>query len=453
VKNKYIQGLNQHGMHSRRNFLKNLGSASLAATLPLPTMAAAKAHSQFEDDLGVGLIGVHSMGWADLTSFLKNPGTHCVALCDVDAQLLDRRASEMEATTGKRPKTFSNHREFLNTRGLDAVFIGTPDHWHCIQMIDACAAGKDVYVEKPIANSIHEADLMVQAARQYGRIVQVGQWQRSDPHWISALEYLKTGTLGRIRQVKAWADVNYGRGFAVAPDSNPPPGVDYDRWLGPAPSRPFNRNRFHGSFRYFWDYAGGLMTDWGVHMIDMVLAGMNATAPLSVSATGGKLAFPDNAAETPDTLTTVYEFSDFSFVWEQFMAMGTSPYLDDLGEPGVAFIGENGILAANRKRWKVMPLQEEGRFLTEALPERISRESGLDAHTSNFLECIRSRKEPNCSIEMGRNAALVAHLGNISYRTGEKLKWKDSERRIDNFASANKYVIPTYRAPWKLWES
>lgn len=439
-------------MHTRRKFIKDLGNASLASALPLSAMASSKPVMKNEEELGVGLIGVNSMGWADLNSFLKNAGTYCVALCDVDAQLLDRRASELEAQTGKRPKTFSDHREFLKTRGLDAVFIGTPDHWHCIQMIDACAAGKDVYVEKPIANSIHEADLMVQAVRQYNRVVQVGQWQRSDLHWISALEYLHSGALGRIRQVKAWADVNYGRGFTVAADTNPPPGVDYDRWLGPAPSRPFNKNRFHGSFRYFWDYAGGLMTDWGVHMIDMVLAGMKASAPKAVTALGGKLAFPDNAAETPDTLTTVYDFGDFSFVWEQFMAMGTSPYLDDSGEPGVAFIGENGILAANRKRWKVMPLQEDGRFLTEALPERVSTESGLDAHTRNFLECIKSRKDPNCSIEMGRNAALVAHLGNIAYRTGEKLNWNEGDRRIANVASANKYVIPAYRSPWKLWE-
>lgn len=438
-------------MKTRRKFLKDIGGASLAATLPLSAWSATSFPSG-DETVGVGLIGVHGMGWADLSSFLKNPGTSCVALCDVDSKLLEERANELERLTGKRPKTFGNHREFLRTKGLDAVIIGTPDHWHCIQMIDACAAGKDVYVEKPIANSIHEADMMVQAARQYQRVVQVGQWQRSDPHWITALEYLHSGALGRIRQVKAWADVTYGRGFDVLPDSEPPEGVDYDRWLGPAPKRPFNRNRFHGSFRYFWDYAGGLMTDWGVHMIDMVLAGMHATSPVSVTAIGGKLAFPDNAAETPDTLTTVYDFGDFSFIWEQFMAMGTSPYLKDSGEPGVAFIGENGILAVNRKRWKVLPLQENGHFLTEALPERRAQSSGLDAHTRNFLECISTRKDPNCTIEMGRNAALVAHLGNIAYRTGNKLQWNEPDRRIGNVPQANRFLIPTYRAPWQLWE-
>jgi predicted dehydrogenase len=438
-------------MQNRRTFLKDLGVASLATALPL-THLNARSTSATLNEINVGLIGVRGMGWANLNSFLKNNGTTCVALCDVDSQLLQGRAQEIETRTGKRPKTFSDHREFLKLKSLQAVIIGTPDHWHCIQMTDACAAGKDVYVEKPIANSIQEANLMVEAAKKYNRVVQVGQWQRSDPHWIEALAYLKTGVLGRIRQVKAWADVNYGKGFEVVPDSAPPAGVDYDRWLGPAPKRPFNQNRFHGSFRYFWDYAGGLMTDWGVHMLDMVLAGMDASNPKSVMAIGGKLAFPNNAAETPDTLTTVYDFGDFSLVWEQFMAMGTSPYLEETGEPGVAFIGENGILAVNRASWKVIPFQEEGKYLMEALPPRRSYINGLDEHTRNFFECIQSRKDPNCTIEMGRNAALVAHLGNIAYRTGKKLEWDADKGLISNEPEANVYMSPTYRTPWKLWE-
>lgn len=438
-------------MGDRRKFIKNLGAASVATSLPFGAIAATQKKER-EKTLKVGLIGVHGMGWADLNSFLKNPGTECIALCDVDAPLLKKRADELETKTGRRPETFSDHRALLNTKDLAAVFIGTPDHWHCVQMIDACAAGKDVYVEKPIANSIFEADLMVRAARNYDRVVQVGQWQRSDPHWISALEYLNTGALGKIRQVKAWADVNYGSGFDVVPDTEPPIGVDYDRWLGPAPERPFNQNRFHGTFRYFWDYAGGLMTDWGVHMIDMVLAGMKASVPKSVVAIGGKLAFPNDAAETPDTLTTVYDFGNFSFIWEQFMAMGTSPYLEESGEPGVAFIGKNGILAINRASWKVLPLQESGKYLLDAIPPRSSNSNGLDAHTKNFYECIMSRKDPNCTIEMGRNAALVAHLGNIAHRTGKKLQWDDQKGAVANEPEAMELLKPSYRAPWALWK-
>lgn len=438
-------------MTSRRKFIKNVSAASLVTAVPYGQISAKNAII-VEEPVKVGLIGVRGMGWADLSSFLKNKGTVCIALCDVDSVLLEKRSAEIESKTGHRPQTFNDHRELLKIKELNAVFIGTPDHWHCIQMIDACAAGKDVYVEKPIANSIFEADLMVKAARKYNRVVQVGQWQRSDPHWHSAFEYLDTGALGNIRQVKAWANVNYGRGFDVVEDSEPPEGVDYNRWLGPAPKRPFNQNRFHGSFRYFWDYAGGLMTDWGVHMLDMVLLGMNATAPKSIVAIGGKIAFPNNASETPDTLTTVYDFGNFSLIWEQFMGMGTSPYLEESGEPGVAFIGENGILAINRASWKVLPLQDNGKFLTEALPPRKSRVSGLDAHTTNFLECIKNRKDPNCTIEMGRNASLVAHLGNIAYRTGKKLEWNDLESVLSNEPEANSFLKPDYRSPWKLWQ-
>ncbi len=438
-------------MKDRRAFLKDLGVAALATHLPLTHLNAGMT-ADSNKEIGVGLIGVRGMGWVNLSSLMKNPNARCVALCDVDATLLENRAKEAEMWGGKRPRTYGDHREFLKNKALDAVIIGTPDHWHCIQMTDACAAGKDVYVEKPIANSIEEANLMVEAARKYGRVVQVGQWQRSDPHWISALEYLKTGQLGRIRQVKAWATVNYGKGFEVLPDGEPPEGVDYDRWLGPAPARPFNRNRFHGSFRYFWDYAGGLLTDWGVHMLDMVLDGMKVSNPNSVMAMGGKLAFPDNAAETPDTLTTVYDFGDFSLVWEQFIAMGTSPYLEESGEPGVAFIGENGILAVNRVSWKVIPFQEEGRYLLDPVPPRRSSVNPIDLHTKNFLDCIRSRKDPNCTIEMGRDAALVAHLGNIAYRTGEKLRWDERRGTISNSEKASAYLTPSYRLPWQLWK-
>ncbi|QBA64529.1 Gfo/Idh/MocA family protein [Muriicola soli] len=438
-------------MQNRRSFIRNLGAATLASGLPLTHLSASREINS-DQKVRVGLIGVRGMGWANLSSFLKIPGTSCVALCDVDSSLLENRAGEIKASFGKRPETFSDHREFLKMKGLDAVIIGTPDHWHCIQMTDACMAGKDVYVEKPIANSITEANLMVKAARKYDRVVQVGQWQRSDPHWIEALTYLKSGVLGRIRQAKAWATVNYGKGFDVVPDGPVPPGVDYDRWLGPAPARPFNQNRFHGSFRYFWDYAGGLMTDWGVHMLDIVLAGMEVSSPKSVMALGGKFAFPDNAAQTPDTLTTVYDFENFNLVWEQYIAMGTSPYLEESGEPGVAFIGEKGILAINRVSWKVLPFQENGEYLIDALPPRKSSVNPLDLHTKNFYDCILSRKDPNCTIEMGRDAALVAHLGNIAYRSGKKLEWDPGRGMISNEPEVNSYLSPIYRAPWTLWK-
>ncbi len=437
-------------MSDRRKFITQISGASIATgLLPTALFGIKEDQTPLADTLKVGLIGCRGMGWADLNSLLKNEGTQCIALCDVDNNILQARADEILKKSGKRPLVFKDYRKMLEIIELQAIIIGTPDHWHCLMMVDACKAGKDIYVEKPIANSIHEANLMVAAAKKYNRVVQVGQWQRSDAHWISALAYLHSGKLGKIRQVKAWADVSYGKGFDPKPDTDAPQGVDYDMWLGPAPRRRFNENRFHGSFRYFWDYAGGLMTDWGVHMLDIVMAGMRVTDPKSIAAIGGKMAFPLDAAETPDTLTTVYDFGSFTLVWEQFMAMGTSPYFSEQDLPGVAFIGENGILAINRETWKVIPQIQDGKYLMEAIPESKSRQNGLDAHTKNFVECIQSRNATNCTIEMGRLAALVAHLGNIAYRTGQKLEWDAVNQRLKNEKGMD-LIKPVYRAPWIL---
>jgi predicted dehydrogenase len=448
-------------MHTdRRKFLQKatqlaagLSLASIPGTgmtLDFSTALTTKAHAAANETIRVGLIGCRNMGWADLTSLLKHNGVACIALCDVDSNILNSRAAELEKKTGSKPVLYSDYRKLLQNKDIDAVIIGTPDHWHCLQMVEACQAGKDVYVEKPIANSIEECNLMVAAAHKFNRVVQVGQWQRSDPHWINALDYLRSGKLGKIRHVKSWAYVGYGKDFPVKPDGPIPAGVDYELWLGPAPKRPFNPNRFHGSFRYFWDYAGGLMTDWGVHMIDMVLAGMQVTAPNFVSAAGGKYGYPDSAAETPDTLQAVYDFGTFSMLWEQSLGTGRGPYNRTPGNPGVAFIGNKGTLVIDRETWEVIPEVENGQPLTEAVPVQSNKSNGLDHHTLNWLECIRSRNNPNCTIEMGRNAAIIAQLGNISYRSGTKVYWDQKRATTIHNAEAKQMTKASYRAPWKL---
>lgn len=444
----------------RRKFLQNIthitAGAGLAAVPGISSMAAEKLPDKkrqsiaANDRIHVAVIGCNNMGWSNLRSMLTHDGVECIALCDVDKSVLERRSAELEKKTGKKAALYSDYRKLLANKDIDAVIIGTPDHWHCLQMVHACEAGKDVYVEKPLANSIEECNVMVAAKNRYEKIVQVGQWQRSDPHWISALDYLRSGRLGKIRLAKSWAYVNYGRVFPAQPDSAVPAGVDYDMWLGPAPKRPFNKNRFHNSFRYFWDYAGGLMTDWGVHMIDMVLAGMNVSAPVSVAATGGKFGFPESAAETPDTLQTVYDYGSFSMLWEQSLGTAREPYNRYMGMPGVAFIGNNATLVIDRETWDVYPEQENGKFLVESIPSQKSSSNGIDHHTLNFLECIRSRKQPNCTIEMGRDAALNAQLGNIAYRLKNKLFWNEKTNSFINDAKADEMARSHYRAPWKL---
>lgn len=438
---------------SRRRFLRQstqiaaagaLLPTGLAAAAPLPSAAAAA------DTISVALIGGNSMGWADLTSMLKNPGVRCVALCDVDQNVLNKRAAELANrpdAAGSKPTLYNDFRKLLENKNIDAVVIGTPDHWHCLPAIMACEAGKDVYVEKPMATTIEECNLMVAAARKHNRIVQVGQWQRSGEHWKAAIDFVRSGKLGTVRTVKTWAYMPYGKTFPVLPDEPVPAGLDYAMWLGPAPQRPFNRNRFHGSFRYFWDYAGGLMTDWGAHMIDMALWGMNATAPKSVVAEGGQFGFPDHAGETPDTMQVVFNYEHFTLLWEQAIGIGRGPYNR---EHGVAFIGNLGTVVVDRDGWELLPEIDNGQYLLPAQPPHRMYGNDLDRHTRNFIECVRSRQQPNAPAEVGRNVALHAHLGNIAYRSGHKLVWNEATQTVEGDAKANNMVKAHYNGPWKL---
>ena len=304
----------------RRTFLRDTGLVTLGLGLgALPTGRVGA-----NDMVNIGLIGCNGMGFANTRSTLNVPGTRCIALCDVDQNVLERRTGELVELYGEQPRVYSDYRELLDDPDVDAVIIATPDHWHCLQMVRACEAGKDVYVEKPLANSIVECERMVAAQEASGSVVQVGQWQRSGLHWIEAMEFVRSGQLGKIRTVKAWMYNGGIRPLPVRPDGPAPDGVDYDMWLGPAPLRPYNRNRYHGSFRWFWDYAGGLMTDWGVHLIDPVLWGMQVEYPKRVMSTGGNFGFPETAMETPDTQHAIYEFDDFTMVWEHTMGAGLS---------------------------------------------------------------------------------------------------------------------------------
>jgi predicted dehydrogenase len=434
---------------SRRSFLKTTSAASAALGFPALRLNARVAPS---DEVRVGVIGANGMGMSDIRSMIKVPEVVCAAMCDVDQHVLDVRSGEIEEAGGHAPDKYNDYRALLEDQSLDAVIIGTPDHWHARIMVDACEAGKDVYVEKPLANSIHEAQVMEEVARKYGRVVQTGQWQRSGQHWTDAINYLQAGNIGRVRTARAWAYMDWMPALPPHPDGPAPDTVDYDMWLGPAPSREFNQNRFHFNFRWFWDYAGGLMTDWGVHLIDIVLWGMNAEAPNSVVASGGKFAYPNDPAETPDTMQAIYEFDDFSMIWEHAVGIALGPFQRD---HGVAFVGEDGTLVIDRAKWEVYPEDEtvDGirRFKTEKLPVQNRRDSGgLDEHTANFVDCMRTRARPNADVAIGRAAPVTSHLGNVAYRTGGKVEWDAAARRFIGNDEANRYLKPDYRSPWNL---
>lgn len=429
--------------HSRRQFLTTAASLAAGAGILSTIPSAARGIIGANDKIRIGAIGINGMGWSDLTALLRNPEAQVVALCDVDKNVLDKRVGEL-AQQGIKVKAYSDYRKLLDDKDIDAVVIGTPDHWHCLIMTEACAAGKDVYVEKPIGNSIAECKAMVAAQKKYNRVVQVGQWQRSQKHFNDAIAFVHSGKLGQVRLVKAWAYMGWMHSIPVQPDSAPPPGVDYTSWLGPAPKRAFNPNRFHFNFRWYWDYAGGLMTDWGVHLIDYALLGMKASQPKSVMAAGGKFAYPDDAAETPDTLTTVYEFEGFNLQWEHAIGIDGGPYSRD---HGIAFIGNNGTLVLDRGGWEVIP--EKGKM--EAVPRQQKVDDGLNLHATNFLQVMKSRKldDLRTPIQAGELVATVSQMGNIAFRTGQHLHWDVANQRF-NEAAANAYLAKEYHNGYKL---
>ena len=396
------------------------------------------------DTINVALIGCRGMGWADLCAMLQNPGVQLVALCDVDQAVLDARTADAEKNWGRRPDQYRDYRRLLERKDVDAVIIGTPDHWHCLIMTDACAAGKDVYVEKPAANSIGECDAMVRAQQHYGRIVQVGQQKHSAEHWRQLHEFIASGKLGHIGRVRIWANFTYVVLTNPTPDAEPPATLDYDMWLGPAPRRPYSLTR-NQSWRCFWDYGGGLMTDMGPHLLDMALWHMNVTEmPRRVSAVGGNFANPDNKAETFDTLDVLYELPDFNIEWSN-TAISTGPYGSI---NGLEFKGENGMLVTNYDWWEVIP--QSGRME----PMKVMATPGEHvAHTGNFLDCVRSRRADllACPITHGAFCAKYAHLGNIAARTGLSLCYDDQKHTFHNKA-ADRLLTKPYRKPWKMFK-
>jgi predicted dehydrogenase len=429
---------------SRRDFLKNSAIAATALSLgPLVIDACVSPNEK----IIVGLIGCRSMGFTDLLAFIKEENVECAALCDVDSNILDARAAEIEKQAKKRPLVYRDFRELLANKDINTVIIGTPDHWHALIMMMALEAGKNVYVEKPMGHSIEECNIMVKAAAKHPKqVVQVGMWQRSSKHWFEASDVVKSGGLGDVKLVKAWVYKGYDEPYKPEPDTDAPAYVDYDMWLGPAPRRPFNKNRFHYNFRWYWDYAGGAMTDWGVHLLDFALYAMDAGFPDSVSP-GGGIYLNQGAVETPDIQQALYNFPSHSMVWECGLNPGIGPYGK---QHGVAFVGTRGTLILTRDDWQV--LSEINNTKNEPWIKAYKQEgesNNLQAHVKNFLKCVREGGKPNASVEIGAKTAIISEMGNIAYRTGKIIHWdKTKSEFLED--DANKLMKLSYRDPWKL---
>lgn len=426
----------------RRSFLKHasiisLGSGVVAA-IPVEILATMRKYVAPGDKINAGVIGCRGQGWSNLTSLLRMPEVTCTAICDVDTQVLNNRKADLEKL-GIKPTIYHDYRQLLDDKKVDFVIIATPDHWHCLQMIDACKAGKPMLLEKPVSNSVGEAQLMLTAAKKYNALIQVNQWQRSQQHFKDAISYVHSGKLGTINNCRAWMYRGGTTALPVHPNEPVPAGINYKAWLGPAPDRTFNKNRFHYEFRWYWDYAGGLMTDWGVHLIDMVIMGMQSGTPRSIQASGGKYIFPRDARETPDLQTAIYDYGDHQLIWEHNMDTGLGPWGR---QHGISFTGENGTLLLSRAGWEVRADKVKGVEKMQPVNWQPASDHGLHKHTENFIAAVKSRNGSllNCPIEAGVEAAIHAHMGNIALRSNEKISWDD---KLQKFATSRAQDLHT----------
>jgi len=435
----------------RRDFLQRAGS-TVGAGIAMYGLSRSTRVLGANDKVLVGVIGTGRMGMDNLEDFAKQSEVEIAAICDVYQPNLDQA---LKATNSKA-KAHKDFREILDRKDIDVVVVATPDHWHALPAVLACQAGKDVYVEKPICTVLEEGKHMVAAARKYNRVVQVGTQQRSGIHFQKAVEIVQDGMIGKVTFVRTWNYSNdYPRGIGNPPDSDPPPTLDWDMWLGPSPKVPFNANRFGvgdrwSTFRYFWDYAGGFMTDWGVHLIDIVQWAMKVDGPSVISATGGKFCIEDNA-DTPDTLQVTYEYPRFMCTYENRWCNANSMYNHGYG---IEFHGTEGTMFLDRGGFQVYP--EKRQFekkqveRTAAMQMDSVNDSHVD-HVRNFIDCVKSRKRPISDIEIGHRSTSTCLLGNVAYRSMERIVWDVANQRISQGnADAKKLLGREYRAPWKL---
>jgi predicted dehydrogenase len=420
---------------TRRDFLRRGLAAgallSLPASLYRSSLYAADPPSE---KIRIGFIGVGGQGNANLSGLIK----HAVAVCDVDATHLAATKAKVEKANGKCEAT-NDYRKLLANKDIDAVLIATPDHWHTLVSVDAMLAGKDVYCEKPLTLTVAEGRLLVKAARKHKRIVQTGSQQRSEygGKFRLACELVRSGRLGKIKTVKVGIP---GVNYKERPTDSGPPDLDFDFWLGPAPNVAYNKNHVHYNFRFFWDYSGGQMTNFGAHDLDIAQWGldMDNSGPVEIS---GKGTF--NKAK----LYEVTESCEVTYKYANGVTLLLGQGVKGI-KGGVTFEGEVGTIHVDRGSLTSDPAG----IVKEPLGANDVHLYPSSNHHTNWLECIKSRKLPICDVEIGHRSATVCHLGNLSIRLGRTIKWDPAKEEIIDDTEAAKMLSRPYRAPWKLPE-
>jgi len=460
----------------RRNLLKGAALGAIAGATPVlaQTTTGSDKKAPPSDRIRVGCIGVGGMGRGNMRQFINNPDVEVVAACDV----LKPNLEQAIALTDGKAKGYTDFRKLLDDTSIDAVMIATPEHWHAIMTVLACKAKKDVYVEKPAGHYIRDSRLMLEAARANDRVVQVGSQQRSGTHFQRVVKYVQEGKIGDVFYAACWNHSPLRSPRTIPPQ--PPAGeLDWDMWLGPAPKMPYEQvMKFGGRGQGWWDFYGGMLTEWGSHLADVILWAMKAKMPESVVASGALFTY--TGAEIPDTLQVTYKYPNFlmhySILQHNTFGLNGGVGAARFGSYGMQFHGTKGTLFVDRGEFILTPqlmrveetipkpeipaasqrrggedMRAPGHYYTaEIAPERSDSSEQGSAHIRNFIDCVKSRKRPNADIEDGHNTNAVCRLGNIAYRTGRALKWDAAKQEIMGDAEANQLAVGTYREPWKL---
>ena len=439
---------------TRRDFARGAGLATAAGYTRI--LGA-------NERVSVGYIGLGNRGDQVHDAFLEHGDCQTVAVCDLRDEYMDFAIKKSRAT----PKKYKDYRKLIEDKDVDAVVIATPDHWHALQFIDACNAGKDVYVEKPLSLTVVEGRKMVETAVRTKRVTQVGIHRRSAKRLMEAVQLIQSGYIGTVTVAKGFHVQNeWPNGIGPAPDSPAPDAWEWDQWLGPAPKVPYNRNRTYYNFRWFYHYSGGQLTNFGVHYMDMLRWALGKESPRAVVAMGGRYAGIKDNREIPDTMEVLWDFGDLMMIFCQYNANGASP---NLRNAEMEIRGTKGTMYLNSGGWEVVPERITERYFGARTPlDRVTERSYgpskapvIEAkgekgpadtawHTRNFLDCIKTRAKCNCDILTGHISTSNTIIGNIAHKTKSYLEWDGRTEKFTNNPAANKLLHYEYRPPYKL---
>ena len=427
---------------SRRKFLTASALLAVAPAFPTPTIFGQERNKKYR----TALVGSGWWGMNILNTAIQSKTVEPVALVDVDKRHIESSLKSVQESTGITPKTFGDYREMLEEIKPEIVINATPDHWHALITIAACKAGAHVYVEKPISHTVNEGIAMVKTARETNRVVQVGTHRRVSPHNVAAMEFLKSGKLGKIGSIRAFVHDRGGAG-GPTPDSPVPEELDWDMFCGPAQLVPYNQRMHPRGFRAFLNFANGQLSDWGTHWLDQILWWSEEQYPKSVASTGGRFVLEDNT-DTPDTQYVVYQFDKFTVTWEHRQYSGNPSEKHHIG---IYFYGTKGMLHLGwLDGWSFYPSGLMNVEPTEHMAHQLNDPDGqnIDGLWKDFIECIETGRKPICDIEHGHRATTMALLGMLSQKLGRGIVWDGVNQTIPNDPEASKLLAREYRAPW-----